>query len=57
MEALVLTDQADSVRATRSRGGLLEPVGGEDRVEHADATDQPELDHDDQDEPGRARAR
>ena len=38
------------------RGGLSEPVGGEHRVEHADAGDQAQLDGDDEQQPSQARA-
>ena len=37
MVALLVIDQADRVRATRSVGSVFEPVGGEHRVEHAHA--------------------
>jgi hypothetical protein len=41
--ALLVTVRADSTRAIRSSGGLLESVGGEQRVEDANADQQPEL--------------
>jgi hypothetical protein len=53
---LLVTDQADRVRATRSFCGLLEPVGGEYRIEHANAGDEAELDDDDQQDSGDAGA-
>lgn len=50
-------DRPRGQRAGRPvRGGLVEPVGGEHRVEHAAAHDQAELDRHDQHEPGRAGA-
>ena len=55
MVTLLVTDHADRVRATRSVVGLLEPVGGEHRVEHAHAGDQAKLDGDDEHEPGERR--
>ena len=52
MAALLLIDQADSVRATRSVGSVFEAVGGEHRVVQAHADDDRELDGDHRRETG-----
>ena len=56
MVALLVTDHADRGAGDSVRLGLVEPGGGEHRVEHAHTGDQPELDDADQREPGSAGA-